>query len=134
MRPAKATADSTSSTTSETTQGWPMASMASLKPCRSSALRMDSGEVPSRRTRYSSRIPCSWRFIARLRPVWPPRVGRMASGRSLAMICVTEAMFSGSMYTWSAISLSVMMVAGLELTSTTSTPSSFRARQAWVPA
>ena len=72
--------------------------------------------------------------MARFSPVWPPRVGRMESGRSFWMTWVTEATFSGSIYTWSAMSLSVMMVAGLELTSTTSTPSSFRARQAWVPA
>ena len=134
MRPANSTAASTLSTTSLVTQGWPMASMASLKPWRSSALRMDSGLVPSRRTPYFSRMPCSWRFMARFSPVWPPRVGRMESGRSLAMTCSTLARFSGSTYTWSAMSLSVMMVAGLELTSTTSTPSSLRARQAWVPA
>ena len=52
MRPANSTAASTLSTTSLVTQGWPMASMASLKPWRSSALRMDSGLVPSRRTPY----------------------------------------------------------------------------------
>ena len=72
--------------------------------------------------------------MARFSPVWPPRVGRMESGRSFWMTWVTLAMLRGSIYTWSAMSLSVMMVAGLELTSTTSTPSSFRARQAWVPA
>ena len=38
------------------------------------------------------------------------------------------------MYTLSAMVVSVMMVAGLELASTTSYPSSRRARQAWVPA
>ncbi len=37
------------------------------------------------------------------------------------------------MYVASAISGSVMMVAGLELTSTTWMPSSRRALQAWVP-
>ena len=41
---------------------------------------------------------------------------------------------SGSMYTLSAMDVSVMIVAGLELHSTTSYPSSFRARQACVPA
>ncbi len=37
------------------------------------------------------------------------------------------------MYTLSAVSTSVMMVAGLLLTRTTSTPSSERARHAWLP-
>lgn len=41
---------------------------------------------------------------------------------------------NGSIYTSSAISLSVIMVAGLEFTSTTSTPSSFKERHACVPA
>ena len=38
------------------------------------------------------------------------------------------------MYTLSATVVSVMMVAGLELARITWYPSSFRARQAWVPA
>ena len=37
------------------------------------------------------------------------------------------------MYTLSAISVSVIIVAGLELTKTTSYPSSRNAMQAWVP-
>ena len=41
---------------------------------------------------------------------------------------------SGSMYTLSAMLVSVMMVAGLELHRMTSYPSSFRARHACVPA
>ena len=57
----------------------------------------------------------------------------MASGRSWRMILATYSRFRGSIYTLSAISVSVMMVAGLELMSTTSYPSSRRARQAWVP-
>ena len=90
--------------------------------------------MPSSFTPYFSRVPFSYRAMARFRPVWPPMLGSRASGRSFSMTWVTEGMFMGSIYTWSAISLSVMMVAGLELTSTTSMPSSFRARQAWVPA
>ena len=95
---------------------------------------MESGLVPNSFTPYFSRAPPSYRAMARFRPVWPPRVGRRESGRSFSMIRVTEGIFRGSIYTWSAMSLSVMMVAGLEFTSTTSMPSSFRARQAWVPA
>ena len=94
---------------------------------------MDSGLVPSSFTPYLARVPFSWRAMARFRPVWPPRVGRMESGRSISMTWVTEGIFSGSIYTWSAMSLSVMMVAGLELTRTVSTPSDLSARQACVP-
>ena len=61
-----------------------------------------------------------------LRPVWPPRVGRHASGRSAAMMASIEATVSGSRYTASAISGSVMIVAGFELTRMTRWPSSRR--------
>ena len=57
----------------------------------------------------------------------------MASGFSFSMMRSTTRATSGSTYTRSAMSGSVMMVAGLELTSTTSMPSLLRARQAWVP-
>ena len=83
----------------EVTQGWPMASMVSLKPWRSSALRMDSALVPKSRTPYLSRVPSSARAMARFNPVCPPRVGSTASGRSISMIWVTEAVFKGSIYT-----------------------------------
>jgi len=43
-------------------------------------------------------------------------VGNRASGRSLAMIFSITVQWIGSMYVTSAISGSVMMVAGLELT------------------
>ncbi|MNC70949.1 hypothetical protein D3C75_1218110 [compost metagenome] len=68
------------------------------------------------------------------RPVWPPRVGSRPSGFSVRMMLVTKSRVMGSMYTLSAILVSVMMVAGLLLISTTSSPSSLRAWQAWVPA
>ena len=58
-------------------QGWPIFSMASLKPCRSSARRMDSAEVPSSATPYCASVPSSASAMARFRPVCPPRVGRM---------------------------------------------------------
>ncbi len=57
--------------------------------------------------------------MARLSPVWPPRVGNSASGRSRAMTASRISGTSGSMYVRWAISGSVMMVAGLEFTSTT---------------
>ena len=72
--------------------------------------------------------------MARLSPVWPPMPGTMASGRSKRRILARYSAVRGSMYTLSAMVVSVMMVAGLELASTTSYPSSRRARQAWVPA
>ena len=68
-----------------------------------------------------------------LSAVWPPRVGRRASGRSLAMIFSTNSGVIGSTYVASAISGSVMIVAGLELTRMTRRPSALRMRQAWVP-
>ena len=82
----KETASSTVLTTLEVTQGWPMDSMQSLKPWRSSALWMEAGLVPSRRTPYFSRVPFSYSAMARFRPVWPPMLGRRASGRSFSMI------------------------------------------------
>lgn len=71
--------------------------------------------------------------IAVLSAVWPPRVGRSASGRSFAMIFSTNSGVIGSTYVASAISGSVMIVAGLELTRMTRRPSALRMRQAWVP-
>ena len=71
--------------------------------------------------------------MARFSPVWPPRVGSKASGRSASITLATISQVSGSMYVRSAISGSVMIVAGLELTSTTSYPSSRRALHACMP-
>src|SRR6185436_4324512 len=68
-----------------------------------------------------------------LSPVWPPSVGNSASGRSFSMIFCTYSHVMGSTYVRSAISGSVMMVAGFELTSTTSKPSSRSALHACVP-
>ena len=71
--------------------------------------------------------------MARFRPVWPPRFGRMESGFSFSMMRFSTVRVIGSTYTRSAMSGSVIMVAGLELTSTTSMPSLFSARHACVP-
>src|SRR5205814_105869 len=65
--------------------------------------------------------------------VRPPRVASSASGRSFAMTSSTNSGVIGSMYVASANSGSVMMVAGLELTSVTRNPSARRTRHAWVP-
>ena len=60
--------------------------------------------------------------MAAFRAVWPPRVGRIASGFSFAIIFDHPGVM-GSMQVASANSGSVMMVAGLEFTRMTRTPS-----------
>ena len=114
--------------------GSPMSSSSWRKRSLSSAFRMASSGVPSRRTPYRSRTPASARSTARLSPVWPPSVGSTPSGRSDSIILVSTSTVRGSMYTMSAMSASVMMVAGFELTSTVVTPSSRSALHACVPA
>jgi hypothetical protein len=57
-----------------------------------------SGFTPMMRTPCSARMPALLRAPSeRLRPVWPPRLGRSASGFSAAMISVRISMLSGSM-------------------------------------
>ena len=90
-----------------------------LKTSRSSPRSMASRLTPITFTPYLSRMPFFASSIERLRPVCPPRFGRIASGRSFAMICSRRSAFSGSMYVASAITGSVMMVAGFEFTKTT---------------
>mmetsp|Transcript_5486 Transcript_5486/g.18559 ORF Transcript_5486/g.18559 Transcript_5486/m.18559 type:complete len:288 (-) Transcript_5486:66-929(-) len=72
----------------------PMRSMACLKSSRSSALLIASSFAPMSSTLCSSRTPPSARALARLSAVWPPMVGRRASGFSLAMM---SAQYSGVM-------------------------------------
>ncbi len=55
------------------------------------------------------------------------------SGCSFRITSAIASGVMGSTYTRSAVSGSVMIVAGLELTSTTSAPSSCSARQACAP-
>lgn len=73
---------------------WPIlrltAATTSLKRSRSSPLLIASTFAPISSTLYLSRVPASWREMAVLRAVWPPRVGRSASGRSFAMIFSTN--------------------------------------------
>ncbi len=82
---------------------------------------------------WRSSTPLSASSRAQLSAVWPPIVGSTASGFSLAMMRSTVCQLIGSMYTASAISGSVMMVAGLELTRMTRYPSSRSALQACAP-
>ena len=81
---------------------------------------MASAFPPMSRTPYFSRMPLWWRSIAALSAVWPPSVGRMASGFSAAMIFSMISTVMGSTYVRAANSGSVMIVAGFELSRTTS--------------
>ena len=90
--------------------------MVSRNKSRSSARSMTSAEAPMSSTPYCSSTPARARAKARFKPVWPPMVGSSASGRSLAMTAVSASTVKGSMYVASAMSGSVMMVAGLLLT------------------
>ena len=89
--------------------------------------------APMSSTPYLSSTPASCSATAVLSAVCPPRVASSASGRSFAMTSSTNSGVIGSMYVASANSGSVMMVAGLELTSVTRNPSARRTRHAWVP-
>lgn len=66
------------------------ASTTPLKSSRSSPLLIASTLAPISSTPYFSRTPFSCMEIAVFSAVWPPRVGRSASGRSLAMIFSTN--------------------------------------------
>ncbi len=75
----------------------PMRSIASRKSLRSSAISIASRLAPMSSTPYLSRTPMSASASAVLRPVWPPMVGRIASGRSFSMILATISGVIGSM-------------------------------------
>ena len=92
-----------------------------------------STDAPISSTPYFASVPSSATAIARFSAVCPPTVGSSASGRSRSMICARNSGVSGSTYVRSAISGSVMIVAGLLLTRITSSPSSRSALHAWVP-
>ncbi len=111
----------------------PIFCMAALNSSRSSAFLMAGSLAPISSTPKRSSTPSSASATAMLRPVWPPSVGSSACGRSRSMTRATNSGVSGSMYVRSAVSGSVMIVAGFEFTSTTSKPSSRSALQAWVP-
>lgn len=79
---------------------WPIlrwtSSTTSLNRSRSSPLLIASTLAPISSTPYLSRTPEPCSEIAVFRAVWPPRVGRSASGRSLAMIFSTKSGVIGS--------------------------------------
>ncbi len=111
----------------------PIDSTTSLNRCRSSPASIAAMLAPISSTPYSSSTPAACRAIAVFSAVWPPRVARMASGRSRSITFATISGVMGSTYVASANSGSVMMVAGLLLTRTTRSPSSISTRHAWVP-
>jgi len=111
----------------------PISSIAARNASRSSARRIAAMSAPIVSTSQRSRTPASSSSVARFKAVWPPSVGSSASGRSVSMMRVRVATSSGSTYVRVAMSGSVMIVAGFELTSTTSYPSSRRTLQACVP-
>ncbi len=60
-------------------------------------MSMASGVAPIISTPCLSSTPLRHRSSAQFSAVWPPMVGRMASGRSLAMIFSTICQVIGSM-------------------------------------
>ena len=100
---------------------------------RSSVMLIASMSTPMSSTPYFSHTPFSWASMARLSAVWPPMVGSTASIFCSERIFSMDLTVRGSRYTWSAVTGSVMMVAGLELIRVTSIPSSRNERAAWLP-
>ena len=93
-----------------------MSRIATRNSSRSSAIRIASREAPISSTPCFASTPASASSSAQFSAVCPPMVGSSASGFSLAMIRSTVAALIGSMYTASAMSGSVMIVAGFEFT------------------
>ena len=121
---------------------WHTAERATLPPSSSTIFLNDSRFsprliasmlAPISSTPYFSRTPSRSRSIAAFSAVWPPRVASSASGRSFSITFSTNSAVIGSTYVASANSGSVMIVAGLELTRITRSPSALSTRQAWVP-
>ncbi len=83
-------------TVAEAGTGSPISTSSRLKSSRSSAARMARSGVPRSRTRLRSSTPASSRAMARLSPVWPPRVASRPSGRSRSMIRSSTGTVSGS--------------------------------------
>ena len=75
----------------------PQRSTTPLNFSRSSPSSIAAMLAPISSTLYFSRTPFLSSAMAVLRAVWPPRVGRSASGRSLAMIFSTTSGVIGSM-------------------------------------
>ena len=76
--------------------GRPMSIMAWRNWARSSAVAMASWLAPITSTPYLSTTPVSISSMARLRAVWPPRVGSSTSGCSRWMMLVSTSALRGS--------------------------------------
>ncbi|VVB97455.1 Uncharacterised protein [uncultured archaeon] len=111
----------------------PMLIIFFLNRSRSSESIMAWSGVPRSSTPNLSNTPISASSDVILSPVWPPSPAIMPSGLSRSIIFSTISGSSGSIYMESAISVSVIMVAGLLLTRTTFIPSSRSERHAWLP-
>ena len=74
----------------------PMDCIALSNSCLSSALSIASLLAPISSTPYFSRTPSRARSSAQFKPVWPPMVGRIASGFSFAMMFSTCCQRTGS--------------------------------------
>ncbi len=111
----------------------PSSSTIRLNDSRFSPRSIASMLAPISSTPYFSSTPALSSAIAALSAVWPPRVASSASGRSFSITFSTNSAVIGSMYVASANSGSVMIVAGLEFTRMTRSPSALSTRQACVP-
>ena len=74
----------------------PILVIASLNFWRSSALSIASGEAPINSQPYFSNTPWRCKSNAQFKAVWPPMVGKMASGFSVAMMRSTTSQVIGS--------------------------------------
>jgi len=75
----------------------PILVIASLNFWRSSALSIASGDAPISSQPYFSSTPWRCRSKAQFKAVWPPMVGKIASGFSVAIIRSTTSQVIGSM-------------------------------------
>ena len=112
----------------------PQSSTVALNSSRSSARWIASIFAPINSMPSSSKIPDCCSSRARFSAVPPPIVASTASGRSRRSTAATPSMSSGSRYVRSANPGSVMIVAGLELTTIVRNPSSRRTFSACEPA
>ena len=94
----------------------PIFFIASLNLLLSSALDIASSSAPINSTLFSFKKPDSETSSDTFKPVWPPIVGRIASGFSFLIIFFKISGVIGSIYVLSATSGSVIIVAGLEFT------------------
>ena len=111
----------------------PSSSTIFLNDSRFSPRLIASMLAPISSTPYFSSTPALSSAIAQFSAVCPPSVASSASGRSFSITFSTNSAVIGSTYVASANSGSVMIVAGLELTRMTRSPSALSTRQACVP-